>query len=307
MSNSLLAKAFGVRSLGRGDALRPLDLTPFFLHSSYAFTRSIVSRQLPLRSTATSRLYRPCRSSRSLHCILAAPAALDRYLGGCTGHVAHPVRSILLFPKSFEQFAQARGRLIAIQLACGDIEHERFPIFDWQFLRWEELVRLEKDQARRQSGPFIAVDERVITTKIKEISRGDLDWVGNQRTARHCRLRCGDRRLEQIFVAEARRTAVCGENFRMDRLYRRDREMRERFAHERRLNKAAFFRIKRFAVVPALAGSRVGWTGVRTIDPPSCRVTVSLSPTFTRARSIRAASKMIPWEFPILETVLVMA
>jgi len=28
---------------------------------------SIVSRQLPLRSTATSRLYRPCRSSHSLH------------------------------------------------------------------------------------------------------------------------------------------------------------------------------------------------------------------------------------------------
>src|SRR6266487_6633232 len=29
--------------------------------------RSIVSRLLPQRSTATSRLYRPCRSSRSLH------------------------------------------------------------------------------------------------------------------------------------------------------------------------------------------------------------------------------------------------
>src|SRR3989475_8162422 len=127
-------------------------------------------------------------------------------------YVARPTRSILLFPESFEQFAQARGRLIAIQPACGDIEHERFPIFDWQFLRREELVRFEKDQARRQRGPFIAVDERVITTKIKKISRGDLDWVGNQRTARHCRLGCGDRRLEQIFVAEARRTAVCGEN-----------------------------------------------------------------------------------------------
>ena len=30
--------------------------------------RSIVSRLLPQRSTATSRLYRPCRSSCSLHC-----------------------------------------------------------------------------------------------------------------------------------------------------------------------------------------------------------------------------------------------
>ena len=264
--------------------------------------------RLPLRSLLPSQLYLD-----HSHCLVLAPATLaalpstraipDRDVF----YVARPTRSILLFPESFEQFAQARGRLIAIQPACGDIEHERFPIFDWQFLRREELVRFEKDQARRQRGPFIAVDEWVITTKIKKISRGDLDWVGNQRTARHCRLGCGDRRLEQIFVAEARRTAVCGENFRMDRLYRRDREMRERFAHERRLNKAAFFRIKRFAVVPALAGSRVGWTGVRTIDPPSCRVTVSLSPTFTRARSIRAASKMIPWEFPILETVLVMA
>ena len=82
--------------------------------------RSIVSRLRPQRSTATSQLYRPCRSSHSLHCISAAPAALDRYLAalpamslipfaplypGCarsarplprgfTGHVAHPIRSI---------------------------------------------------------------------------------------------------------------------------------------------------------------------------------------------------------------------
>src|SRR6266404_4361150 len=98
MSNSLLAKAFGVRSLGRGDALRPLDLTPFFLHSSYAFTRSIVSRQLPLRSTATSRLYRPCRSSRSLHCISAAPAALDRYLAAVPAMSLIPFAPFYFFP-----------------------------------------------------------------------------------------------------------------------------------------------------------------------------------------------------------------
>ena len=30
-----------------------------------------------------------------LHCISAAPAALDRYPRGVAGHVAHPVRSIL--------------------------------------------------------------------------------------------------------------------------------------------------------------------------------------------------------------------
>ncbi len=44
-----------------------------------------------------SRRYRPCRSSHSLHCISAAPAALDRYPRGVTGHVAHPIRSIQRF------------------------------------------------------------------------------------------------------------------------------------------------------------------------------------------------------------------
>gem|GEM_PF-3711442 len=34
------------------------------------------------------------RSSHSLHCISAAPAALDRYLHGVTGHVTRPSRSI---------------------------------------------------------------------------------------------------------------------------------------------------------------------------------------------------------------------
>jgi Topoisomerase DNA binding C4 zinc finger len=31
---------------------------------------------------------------RSIHCISASPAALDRYLAAATGHVAHPGRSI---------------------------------------------------------------------------------------------------------------------------------------------------------------------------------------------------------------------
>src|SRR5438270_11315620 len=51
----------------------------------------LVSRQLPLRSTATSRLHRPCRSSHSLHCISAAPAALDRYLAASPAMSLIPV------------------------------------------------------------------------------------------------------------------------------------------------------------------------------------------------------------------------
>src|SRR5881392_4528568 len=49
----------------------PLSRPLGFAHLCRGFparsVRSIVSRQLPPRSTVTSRLYRPCRSSHSLH------------------------------------------------------------------------------------------------------------------------------------------------------------------------------------------------------------------------------------------------
>ena len=55
----------------------------------------LVSGSLPLRSTATRAVPRlRDRSPRSLHCISLAPARLDRYPRGFTGHVAHPGRSI---------------------------------------------------------------------------------------------------------------------------------------------------------------------------------------------------------------------
>ena len=69
-------------------SLMPVRLGPFYLVRPL---RSIVSRLPPQRSTATSRLYRPCRSSHSLHCISAAPAALDRYLA------ALPAMSLIPF------------------------------------------------------------------------------------------------------------------------------------------------------------------------------------------------------------------
>ena len=46
-------------------------------------SRSIVSRQLPLRSTATSRRNRPCRSSHSLHSTLQRPRSDSSLLGQC--------------------------------------------------------------------------------------------------------------------------------------------------------------------------------------------------------------------------------
>jgi len=95
------------------------------------------------------------------------------------------------------------------------------------------------------------------------------------------------------------------EHLLMNGAHGRRSKMNERTTHESRLKSEEFLRIKRFAVAPARAGSIAGRTGVSTIDPPSCTVTVSWSPTFTRARSMSAASKMMPWEFPTLEMVLV--
>src|SRR2546428_347044 len=50
-----------------------------------------------------------------------------------------------------------------------------------------------------------------------------------------------------------------------------------------------------------------GRSGMSTIAPLSgTTVTLTLSPTLTRARSIKAASKIMPCEFPTLVIVLVM-
>jgi hypothetical protein len=81
--------------------------------------------------------------------------------------------------------------------------------------------------------------------------------------------------------------------------------MLERLAQERRLKSAAFFLIKRLAVVAAVSESIAGWMGVKTIEPPGWTVTFTLSPTLIRARSMSAASKMMPWEFPTFVMVFV--
>src|SRR5207244_10967626 len=82
--------------------------------------------------------------------------------------------------------------------------------------------------------------------------------------------------------------------------------MLERVAQDKRLKSAAFFLINCFAVFAAVSESIAGWIGVKTMEPPGWTVTFTLSPTLTRARSISAASKMMPWEFPTFAIVLVM-
>jgi len=96
------------------------------------------------------------------------------------------------------------------------------------------------------------------------------------------------------------------QHFGVNRFHCGDGEMENCFAQDKRLKSAEFLLINRLAAAPAFFGSIAGRIGVKTIEPPSCRVTVTWSPTFTRARSMSAASKMIPCELPIFEIVLVM-
>jgi len=73
---------------------------------------------------------------------------------------------------------KSRGRLVAIQPTGGDIEHKRFPIACRQFQVWKEVVGLQKNQARRECGSLVPVDEGVIPAKVEKIRCRDLNWVG---------------------------------------------------------------------------------------------------------------------------------
>ena len=59
-----------------------------------------------------------------------------------------------------------------------------------------------------------------------------------------------------------------GKNFAMNCLHRIDREVPDCRAHERRLNKGAFFLIKRRADCAASFASIVGRSGVKMMEPP---------------------------------------
>jgi hypothetical protein len=74
LTSSLYLPCLARRSLGEGGALIP--------------NRSIVSRLRPQRSPATSRLYRPCRSSHSLH-LRDGNDRWRRFRGSCLGLVGN--------------------------------------------------------------------------------------------------------------------------------------------------------------------------------------------------------------------------
>src|SRR4030095_2303909 len=114
-------------------------------------------------------LYRPfgfpiyvARAPR-LHCISAAPAALDRYPRGEAGHVAHPVRSILVsalpaLPSISECF------LIPISLthffvsANPELRRCALNVGRWFFFR--RLAFSVPDSSHCEADPFQFVSEQ---------------------------------------------------------------------------------------------------------------------------------------------------
>ena len=145
----------------------------------------------------------------------------------------------------------------------------------------------------------------MVAADVKQIRGRDLDRIRNEGLAHHRRLRSGYGRFQQRLIANTSCATVGSEHFAVNRFDGLDRQMLERLAQERRLKSAAFFLIKRLAVVAAVSESIAGWMGVKTIEPPGWTVTFTLSPTLIRARSISAASKMMPWELPTFVMVLI--
>ena len=95
--SSLACQAVALAKAGHPPLITSGKLLPSYFFETRSPSGLLAPTLVTNASPARTLL---CRASRALHCISAAPAALDRYLlrvaTQFTGHVAHPIRSILL-------------------------------------------------------------------------------------------------------------------------------------------------------------------------------------------------------------------
>ena len=95
----------------------------------------------------------------------------------------------------------------------------------------------------------------MVAADVKQIRGRDLDRIRNEGLAHHRRLRSGYGRFQQHLIANTSCATVGSEHFAVNRFDGFERQMLERLAQERRLKSAAFFLIKRLAVVAAVSES----------------------------------------------------
>src|SRR5476649_2628905 len=85
-----------------------------------------------------------------------------------------------VFGSVFQEFAQAPRGCVAVEFTCGYLQNEFFPLIRRQLRMRQQGVALQKDKARSQCGPFVAVDKGVIAAEVKQIRRCDLEWIRHQ-------------------------------------------------------------------------------------------------------------------------------
>src|SRR5207253_10096740 len=122
----------------------------------------------------------------------------------------------------------------------------------------------------------------MVAANVKQIRCRDLDRVRNEGLAHHRRLRSSHGRFQQCLIANTSCATVGSEHFAVNRFDGFERQMLERLAQERRLKSAAFFLIKRLAVVAAVSGSIYGGVGLKMIEPAVWAVTFTFSATLIR-------------------------
>ena len=88
--------------------------------------------------------------------------------------------------------------------------------------RWgiaQHVVRFQEDETCRQRSALVAVDKRMISAKIEQISGGDLNAFSHEGFAAEGCLRRRDRGLEQGCVPQAPAPAVCFDRYLVNRQY----------------------------------------------------------------------------------------
>lgn len=82
---------------------------------------------------------------------------------------------------TLEEFPKARCSLLTIQLVGGNGHGELFPF--WTIRLRLAVVQAQENEARAERSAFVAVDERMILAKIKQVSRSHFGKIVIRRFA----------------------------------------------------------------------------------------------------------------------------
>src|SRR5207253_6956904 len=94
------------------------------------------------------------------------------------------------------QFAQTSGRLVAVQSARCDIQHQLLPSL--AIGRWFDSVQSQEHDCRHHGGAFVSIEKWMVTANVKEICRCYIDEIGKGGLSAEARLRSQHGRGQQV-------------------------------------------------------------------------------------------------------------